>query len=41
MSSADFTIYTPGTGTLSYTVSSLLGGIQHLRTFAAAVANHF
>ena len=32
LSSADFTIYAPGTGTLSYTVSSPLGRIQHLRT---------
>ena len=28
MSSAAFTIYTPGTGTLSYTVSSPLGRLQ-------------
>ena len=32
LSSADFTIYAPGIGTLSYTVSSPLGRIQHLRT---------
>ena len=31
--SADFTFYAPGIGTLSYTVSSPLGRIQHLRTF--------
>ena len=31
LSSADFTIYAPGIGTLSYTVSSPLGRIQHLR----------
>ena len=30
--SADFIIYVPGTGTLSYTVSSPLGRIQYLRT---------
>ena len=33
LSSADFTIYATGIGTLSYTVSSRLGRIQHLRTF--------
>ena len=32
LSSADFTIYAPGIGTLSYTVSSPVGRIQHLRT---------
>ena len=32
LSSADFTIYASGIGTLSYTVSSPLGRIQHLRT---------
>ena len=32
LSSADYTIYTPGIGTLSYTVSSALRRIQHLRT---------
>ena len=32
LSSADFTIYAPGVGTLSYTVTSPLGRIQHLRT---------
>ena len=32
LSSADFTIYAPGIGTLSHTVSSPLGRIQHLRT---------
>ena len=32
LSSADFAIYAPGIGTLSYTVSSPLGRIQHLRT---------
>ena len=32
LSSADFTIYAPGIGTLSYTVSSPLGRIQHLCT---------
>ena len=32
LSSADFTIYAPGIGTLSYTISSPLGRIQHLRT---------
>ena len=31
-SSAGFTIYTPGTGTLSHIVSSPLERIQHLRT---------
>ena len=31
MSSADFTIYTPGIGTLSYTVSSTLGRIQRIQ----------
>ena len=31
--SADFTIYTPGIGTHSFTVSSPLGRIQHLHTF--------
>ena len=41
LGSADCTIYTPGIGTLSFTVSSPLGGIQHLRTFAAAIANHY
>ena len=30
--SADCTIYTPGIGTHSFTVSSPLGSIQHLRT---------
>ena len=30
--SADCTIYTPGIGTHSFTVSSPLGRIQHLRT---------
>ena len=30
--SADCTIYTPGIGTHSFTVSSSLGRIQHLRT---------
>ena len=30
--SADCTIYTPGIGTHSFTVSSPLGIIQHLRT---------
>ena len=30
MSSADFTIYTPGIGTLSYMVSSPLGRIQRI-----------
>ena len=30
--SADCTIYTPGTGTHSFTVSSPLGRIQHLHT---------
>ena len=39
--SADCTIYTPGIGTHSFTVSSPLGRIQHLRTFAAAIANHY
>ena len=32
LSSADFTIYTPGTGTLSYSVSSPLGKNQFLGT---------
>ena len=32
LNSADFTIYAPGIGTFSYTVSSSLGRIQHLRT---------
>ena len=32
LSSADFTIYASGIVTLSYTVSSPLGRIQHLRT---------
>ena len=32
LSSADFTVYALGIGTLSYTVSSPLGRIQHLRT---------
>ena len=32
LSSSDLTIYTPGIGTLNYTVSSPLGRIQHLRT---------
>ena len=40
LSSADLTIYAPGIGTLSYTVSSPLGRIQHL-PFAAAIANHY
>ena len=31
LSSADFTIYAPGIGTFSYTVSSPLVRIQHLR----------
>ena len=31
--SADCTIYTPGIGTHSFTVSSPLGRIQNLRTF--------
>ena len=35
LSSTDFTIYSPGIGTLSYTVSSPL---MH---FAAAIANHY
>ena len=35
------TIYTPGIGSLSDTVSSPLGRIQHLCTFAAAIANHY
>ena len=30
VASADFTIYTPGIGTLSYTVSSPLGRIQRI-----------
>ena len=32
LGSADCTIYTPGIGTHSFTVSSPLGRIQHLRT---------
>ena len=39
--SADCTIYSPSTGTFSFTVSSPLGRIQHLSTFAAAIANHY
>ena len=39
--SADCTIYTPGIGTHSFTVSSPLGRIQHMRTFSAAITNHY
>ena len=41
LSSADFTIYAPGIGTLSFTVSSPLWRIQHFAHFAAAIANHY
>ena len=41
LSSADFTIYAPGIGTPSYTVSSPPGRIQHFVHFAAAIANHY
>ena len=40
LSSADFTMYAPGIGTLSYTVSSPLRRNQ-LAHFTAAIANHY
>ena len=41
LSSAHFTIYTPGTGTLSCKVSSPLGTIQHLCTLLQSVQFSF
>ena len=41
LSSADFTIYGPGIGTLSYTVSSPSGENSAFEHFAAAIANHY
>ena len=38
--SSSFTIYTPGIGTLSYTVSSPLGSSAFAH-FAAAIVNHY
>ena len=39
--SADCTIYTPGIGTHSFTVSSPLGENSAFAHFAAAIANHY
>ena len=41
VSSADCTMYTPGIGTRSFTVSSPLWRIQHLHNSAAAIAQHY
>ena len=41
LSSADCTMYTLGIGTLSYTVSSRLGRIQHVRILLQLIANHY